>query len=209
VGHPRRPKLGLGKSLPGLPLRTFGGRGRPPHNIKLREHFVGVNRDEGSASGGQNFVLLIFYLGLVDVLSSFDADFAGFDAEWLVQWHGLAIVDGHLDGHGHYLADFVYLAHGFVEDGRDDATVAVSGRSGVALVEAETGDVAVELFVVGEAQAHAVGIVLSAGEAVVLLEADIDGAVSATGRGFPGGHSGRFYPYDNSLREDAGSYVVI
>src|SRR5882724_12425554 len=73
-----------------------------------------------------------------------------------------------------------------VEDGGDDAAVAMSGWSGVALVEAEAADVAVAPFVVCEAQAHAFGIVFAASETVVLLELDIASIVSA-GR-FSGSH---------------------
>jgi hypothetical protein len=79
------------------------------------------------------------------------------------------------------MAELVHLAHGFVEDGCDDAAVAVSGRSGEALAEAKAADEAVALFVVGEAEPHAVGVVLAAGETVVFLEADVAGAVTCSG----------------------------
>ena len=70
-------------------------------------------------------------------------------------------------------AEFVYLAHGIVEDGGNDAAVAMAGRSGVALAEAETADEGLAFVVEEEFQAHAIGIVLAAGEAVILLEFDV------------------------------------
>ena len=51
----------------------------------------------------------------------------------LVQRDGLQVFDGHFFGEGDDVAELVHLAHGVVEDGGDDAAVAVAGRSGVAL----------------------------------------------------------------------------
>jgi hypothetical protein len=72
----------------------------------------------------------------------------------------------------------VDLAHGVVEDAGDDAAVAVAGRSGVAFAEAEVADEGLAFFVEDEFEAHAVGIVLAADEAVVLLEFEVAGFVA-------------------------------
>jgi len=72
----------------------------------------------------------------------------------------------------------VYFAHGIVEDAGYDAAVSVAGRSGVALAEAEFADESLALLVEDEFQAHAVGIVLSADEAVVLLHFGVAGVVA-------------------------------
>ena len=74
--------------------------------------------------------------------------------------------------------ELVYLAHGVVEDAGDDAAVAVAGRSGVALAQAELADEGLAGFVEDELQAHAFGIVLAADEAVVLLHFDVAGVVA-------------------------------
>ena len=84
------------------------------------------------------------------------------------------------------MAEFIYLAHGIVEDAGDDAAVAVAGRSGVALAETEIADEGLAGFVEDEFQAHAIGIVLAADEAVVLLHLVVAGFV-ALGLG---GHAG-------------------
>jgi hypothetical protein len=91
---------------------------------------------------------------------------------------------------------FIDLTHGVVEDGGDDAAVAVTGGSGVALAEAELADEDLAGFVEGEFQAHAVGIVLAAGEAVVLLQLDVAGVV-ALGLGLSG-HGGILTPESDS-----------
>jgi len=155
-----------------------------PHGLafyKLAEHFVGVDGNEQGSALGQDFAFLVEDLGDVDVLASFYFFLARLDAQRFVQRDGLEVVDGHLGGNGDDVAQLVHLAHGFVEDGGDDAAVGVPGRAGVALAEAEAADEGVALFVVGEAQAHAFGIVFAAGETVVLLETDVGGAVSVGG----------------------------
>ena len=76
------------------------------------------------------------------------------------------------------MVELVYFAHGVVEDAGDDAAVGVAGRSGVALAEAEFTDESLALFIEEEFQAHAVGIVLSADEAVVLLHFGVAGVVA-------------------------------
>lgn len=76
------------------------------------------------------------------------------------------------------MVEFVYFAHGVVEDAGDDAAVGVAGRSGVALAEAEVADESLALLVEDELQAHAVGIVLSTDEAVVFLHLHVAGVVA-------------------------------
>ena len=76
------------------------------------------------------------------------------------------------------MVEFVYFAHGVVEDAGDDAAVSVAGRAGVALAEAEFTDEGLAFFVEEEFEAHAVGIVLSADEAVVFLHFCVAGVVA-------------------------------
>lgn len=90
----------------------------------------------------------------------------------------LQIVDRHFAGQGDYMVELVHLAHGVVKNAGDDSTVAVAGGSGVALAEAEAADEGLALFVEGELEAHAVGIVHPANEAVVLLHLDVAGVVA-------------------------------
>ena len=84
----------------------------------------------------------------------------------LIVWAGPSSDLGWLHDH---VPELVDLAHSFIEQRRDDAAVAVTGRAGEALAQAKAADKAVALFVVAELQAHAFGIVPSAGEAIVFL----------------------------------------
>jgi hypothetical protein len=112
------------------------------------------------------------------VSSSADFDFAAFDSERLMQGHRLEVFDRHLPGQGYYMMQLVYLAHGVVEDAGDDAAVGVAGRAGVTAAEAEAADEGLAGFVEDELQAHALGIVHAADEAVVLLHFDVAGVVA-------------------------------
>jgi hypothetical protein len=76
------------------------------------------------------------------------------------------------------MVKLVYFAHGVVEDAGDDATVGVAGRSGVALAQAKLADEGLALFVEDEFEAHAIGIVHAADEAVVLLHFCVAGVMA-------------------------------
>lgn len=112
------------------------------------------------------------------MLAPADFFFAAFDAERFVQRDGLEIFDRHFFGEGDDVVEFVYFAHRVVEDAGDDAAVGVAGRSGVALAEAEAADESLAGFIEEELEAHAVGIVLSADEAVVFLHFGVAGVVA-------------------------------
>src|SRR5271155_450991 len=144
----------------------------------LGEHLCGVDGDEDAAAAGQDLVFVVEDFGGVDVGSSLLFYFAAFDAERLVQRDGLEIFDGHFAREGDDVVELVHLAHGIVEDACDDAAVAVARRSGVTLTQAEAADEGLALFVEQELEAHAVGIVHTANEAVVLLHLHVASIVA-------------------------------
>jgi hypothetical protein len=133
------------------------------------EHFFGVDGNEDSAAAGEHFIFVVEDFGGVDVGASLNFYFAAFDAQRLVKRNGLEIFDSHLASQSDHMMELVYFSHGFVEDGGDDATVAMAGWSGVALAEAEFADESLALFVENEFEAHAVFVIGAADEAVVLL----------------------------------------
>ena len=110
--------------------------------------------------------------------SAFYLDFAAFHAQGLVQRDWLQVFDGHLSRERNHLVQFVYLAHGVVEDAGDDAAVAVAGWSGVALAQAEAADEGLTGLVEDEFETHAFGIVHATDEAVVFLHFDVAGVVA-------------------------------
>ncbi len=148
---------------------------------ELGEHFFRVDGDEDAFAAGQHFPALVHDLRHVDVGLAADFDFVSFDEEGFVQGHGLEIFDGHLAGEGDDMVQFVYLAHGVVENGGDDAAVAMAGRSGVAFAETEAAESDAAFFVQRELQAHTVGISGPAGKTVILLQLGVAGFVSMKG----------------------------
>ena len=166
-------------------LKPFTTEGTGSHRVTLGlsfhvfgEHFFGVDGDENAAAAGQDFVAFVEDFGGVDVFGSADLDFTAFYAQGFVQRDGLQIFDGHLPRERDYLMQLIYFAHGVVEDAGDDAAVAVARGAGVAVAEAEFADEGLAGFVEDEFQAHALGIVLAADEAVVLLHFDVAGVVA-------------------------------
>ena len=66
------------------------------------------------------------------------------------------------------LLKLVHFAHGLVENSGDDAAVTVSGRPGVAVVQAEAANEHFAFLIKSKFQVHAGQIVRSAGKAEVL-----------------------------------------
>jgi hypothetical protein len=91
---------------------------------------------------------------------------AGGEGERLAEGNGTEILDFEMAGHGEDAAGAVGLAHSLVEEGGDDASMGVTGRSGEAAGEAEVAD-DVFVHVDEEFEAEAGGVVESAAEAVV------------------------------------------
>lgn len=95
-----------------------------------------------------------------------------------MQRDGLEIFNRHLPGERYYVMELVYFAHGVVEDAGDNSAVAMAGRAGVAVGEAEVADEGLALLVEDEFQAHAFFVILAADEAIVLLHFVVAGFVA-------------------------------
>lgn len=90
----------------------------------------------------------------------------GRECERNAERHGTDIVDFHLPGHSDNASGAIRLAHGFVEQGGNDAAMRVSGGAGKTFAEprmADDGSGVVDK----EPQAQAGAILLSAAETVV------------------------------------------
>jgi len=60
---------------------------------KFREHFVGIDRNEGSAAAGQHFALLVQDFCLVNMPPASYLVLTRLDPQRLIQRHGLHIVN--------------------------------------------------------------------------------------------------------------------
>ncbi len=122
---------------------------------------------------------------MIHVPASAHADLARFHAQRFVERHRPQVVHLHLRSQRDHLAQLVHFAHGLIENGGDDAAMAVSRRSGVALIQAEAANEHPALLVEGKFQMHAGRIVRPAGKAFVLRQAKSADIVTAAVR-FPG-----------------------
>jgi hypothetical protein len=159
-------------------------RGTPHRRLALhepREHAFGIDCDEQALAAREHFPFFVEDLGHIDVLASFHFNLARFHPQGLLQRHRLQVIHGHLGSHRNHLTHLVHLAHRLIEDGRDDATMAVSGRAAIALAQPKLAGEAPAVFVIGEAKSHAIRIVGTAGEAIILLQLDVAGVVARVG----------------------------
>jgi hypothetical protein len=152
----------------------------------FRKHFFRVDGYEDAAAAGQDFAFVVQDFGAVDVSAALDFYFASFNSEGFVQRDWLEIFDGHLPRERDHVVEFVYLAHGVVEDAGDHSAVGVARGASVALAEAKFANEGLAGFVQDEFQAHAFRVVLSADEAVVFLHLYVAGVVALGARGHGG-----------------------
>lgn len=138
-----------------------------------------IDGNEKALAARQNISFSVDNLSHVFVSAAPHTKFPRLDTQGLIQGHGPQIVNGDLFGERDHLAEFVHFTHRLIQYRRNNAAVGVSGRPSVTFAQAKAADEAVALFVVGELQAHALGIVLAASEAEVFLQANILGAVAA------------------------------
>jgi len=134
---------------------------------ELPEHLLGIDRHEHAAAAGQDFAFGIQDLGGVNVLPTVHADFPTFSSQGFLERHGLEVLNRHLFRHRDHIAQLVCLAHGVVENSRDDAAVAVAGRPGVPFRQAEVADERATFFVKRELQMHTFRIIRPANKAVI------------------------------------------
>jgi len=102
----------------------------------------------------------------MEQLSALPAQMRADEDERLVERGGAEVVDFHVAGHRKNIERAVELAHGFVHESGDDASVDIAGRPFVEASELQVccgGD----LFVIdGEDEMEALRIIRAAGEAV-------------------------------------------
>jgi hypothetical protein len=102
-----------------------------------------VDDDEEAVSAGEDGAVSALEFSLMEELAAWrpvpfrgTAEMTADEYERLTKWGGAEVVDLHVAGHGKDVEGPVKLAHGFVEEGGDDAAVDVAGRAFV-----ETGEV--------------------------------------------------------------------
>src|SRR5579884_4125171 len=111
------------------------------------EDAMGIDDYEHAAAAGKHSSLLIGNFGAPNEASATFTDFMGFDPKTFVQRNRPKIFHVHLRSCGDHVAQFAQLAHGFVENCGDDASMAVVRRAGIAPGKTKTADEAAAFLI--------------------------------------------------------------
>ena len=104
--------------------------------------------------------------GFMEQLSALTAQMGADEDQWLVKRGGAKVIDLHMPSHGEDIERAVELAHGFVHESGDDASVDITGRPFMQASELQVccgGDL---LVIDCEGEMEALRIIGAAGEAV-------------------------------------------
>lgn len=96
--------------------------------------------DEDGSRRGESVSRGIGDRGFGVMASTRDADVACGENQRSAERDGLEVLHVHGTGHGEEAAGSIGLAHGLVEEGRNDASVRVAWRTGEAAGEAKAAD---------------------------------------------------------------------
>jgi hypothetical protein len=138
---------------------------------ELRKDLVRVDFNKLSCADGEHDPVFIPDLTRVVVFAAAPADFPAFDRQRLAQRHGFDVLDFHFGGQRGHAMQLVHLAHGFIEDRGDDASVGVARRSDESWFQSKAANEAFALAIQGELQLQSSLIAGTATEAIV---ADLD-----------------------------------
>src|ERR1019366_9564815 len=103
------------------------------------------------------------------MFAAVDAHLPSFDNERFEQRYRLQVGDFHLTRQGNQTVQLVYLAHGFVEDGGDDASVGMGWRPDKAPLQTKAAEEALALLVEHKLQPESGCVGGTATEAIVGL----------------------------------------
>src|ERR1035437_3452417 len=133
----------------------------------LGEHAMRIDLDEPRRTARQHLSFSIANLGGPVMFAAVDAHLPAFDNERFEQRHRLQVGDFHLARQGNQIVQLVHLAHGFVEDGGDDASVGMGWRPDEAPLQAKAADEALALLVENKLQSESGCVGGTATEAIV------------------------------------------
>lgn len=149
--------------------------------LPATEDAIGINHHEHTTAARKNSSRLVDDFGNTGEPPSAFADFSRFNPQILMQRHGFQIINFHARGGGDQIMHLVQFAHGIVENGGDNAPVAMSRGTGVLFTQAEATDEAGARVIEGESKVHAVRVIFTAGKAPVLPDRMRFGSVTGCG----------------------------
>src|ERR1019366_8939314 len=133
----------------------------------LGEHAMRIDLDELRRTARQHLSFSIANLRGPVMLAAVDAHLPSFDNERFEQRYRLQVGDFHLTRQGNQTVQLVYLAHGFVEDGGDDASVSMGWGPDKAPLQAKAAEEALAFLVEHKLQPESGFVGRAATEAIV------------------------------------------
>jgi len=133
----------------------------------LGEHLQGIDGDKQGPSARQDLMLLVADFCDVDVFPAANALLVTFNQQRLFQRHRLNVFHFHVLGEGNHRTQLVYLAHGLIQDGGDNAAVRMAGRTLVSFGEPKPAICPAVGLIEAKPQAHTLFVVLATGEAAI------------------------------------------
>ena len=143
----------------------------------LGEHPGWIDRDEEAPALSQYLTFFIKDARHIHVLASTYRPLSSFSYQTLAQRHQLQKFHLHGLGNGDNRPQLVHLAHGLIEDGGNNASVRVSRRPLKAQRQPKAAPGSAARVIEPELHAHALGIVWTASETMVLGDARVFGIV--------------------------------
>src|ERR1035437_873174 len=133
----------------------------------LGEHAMRIDLDELRRTARQHLSFSIANLRGPVMFAAVDAHLPSFDNERFEQRYRLQVGDFHLTRQGNQTVQLVYLAHGFVEDGGDDASVGMGRGPDKAPLQAKAAEEALAFLVEHKLQPESGLVGGTATEAIV------------------------------------------
>src|SRR5437868_10298990 len=137
------------------------------------KHLCRIDSDKQTATARQYLSLFVQDLRHIHVLAPAHRALASLDYQTLSERDELQIFHLHRLGDGDHRAQLIDLAHGLIEDGRDDASMGMPRRPLEAQRQTKAAERASARLVEVEFQVHALRIVGPASKTVILVDADV------------------------------------
>jgi hypothetical protein len=140
-----------------------------------------VDDDEEALGTGEDGAVAALDFGLVEELAAFAAEVSADENERLVEGNWAKVVDFHVAGHGDNVEGAVELAHGFVEEGSNDAAMNVAGWAFVGAIELDARGCGGEFGIGVDSEGEVEALWVGGTTAEAMAGALVDGRIAVHG----------------------------
>lgn len=133
------------------------------------KHFFGIDGEELSAAAREHRSFGVAEFGTIVECTAVHPNDVAFDNKRLTERYGTQVIHFHVAGERNLSFELESLAHCLIENGRDDASVGVAGRSGKVTSDLKLADVTLAAVTKGEFEVQTIGIGGTASETDIAL----------------------------------------